>query len=210
MAWLDPLSWDWSTLVKTAIGAGVGTATVQAALAIYRDHRQRKVQAAYMAMRLAVTLEAYASACSGFIATNAEAEIPDDEEFPNWSTQLPDLPPYPDDTDGWRAIRRTLAGRCLNFRNKIHGSQEIIYATAEYARDDLGDVLNVEAAERGLEAWTLAVALRRDSKIEAADTVWDYATGLEHTLERAKKAMNESREQNAKFAREMFGPTNDA
>jgi hypothetical protein len=45
------------------IGAGLGTAIVQGAFAIFRDYYLRKSRAAYMAMRLAVTLEAYSAAC---------------------------------------------------------------------------------------------------------------------------------------------------
>ena len=56
MAWWEPQTWDWATMTKTAIGAGFGTALVQGLLAIYRDRRDRKLQAAYMAMRLAVVL----------------------------------------------------------------------------------------------------------------------------------------------------------
>ena len=65
MSWAEPRTWEWATLTRTAVGAGFGTALVQGLLAIYRDTRQRKSQAAYMAMRLAVILEEYASARGG-------------------------------------------------------------------------------------------------------------------------------------------------
>jgi hypothetical protein len=105
---------DWSTLVQTFVGAGVGTAVVTGLISIYRDHRHKKSQAAYMAMRLAVVLEAVAADCSDLIADNATARQSADEQFPDWKTKLPELPPYPDDAEGWRAIDRKLAGRCLN------------------------------------------------------------------------------------------------
>jgi hypothetical protein len=188
MPWWEPQTWDWATLAKTAIGAGFGTALVQGLLAIYRDRRHRKSQAAYMAMRVAVTLEFYASACADFIQKNANVEPPPTEQYPAWTTELPELPAYPDDADGWRAIDRALAGRCLNFRNKIHGSQGIINSAIEYSIDDLEDTLGKQADERGLEAWNLAVALRRRHGVEEVDTVWEYTNTLERALRKVEKA----------------------
>ncbi len=185
MAWWV---WDWATLGKTALGAGVGTALVQGLLAVYRDGRHRKSQATYMAMRLAVTLEFFASACVDLIQKNANVEPPPPtEQYPAWIAELPELPAYPDDADGWRAIDCALAGRCLNLRNKIHGSQGIIDSTIEYDMSGLGDTFEEQTAARGMEAWKLAVALRRKHGVEKVDTVWDYAAILETTLRKDEK-----------------------
>jgi hypothetical protein len=57
---------SWQPLLdfaKIAFGAGVGTAAVTGLLTLYREQRHRSDLAAYMAMRLAVTLESYARAC---------------------------------------------------------------------------------------------------------------------------------------------------
>lgn len=150
-----------------------------------------------MAMRLAVTLEFYASACAHFIEKNADMEPPPSEEFPAWQVNLPELPAYPDDADGWRAIDRALAGQCLNLRNKTHGSQSIISSTINYCMDELGDTLDEQAAARGIEAWKLAGALRRKHGVEGADTVWDYAAKLESTLRTAEKSKQERQTRNA-------------
>ena len=156
-----------------------------------------------MAMRLAVTQEFYASTCSEIISANDNADTPPDEEFPAWNVTLPTLPSYPDDTDGWRAIDRKLAGRCLNLRNKIDGSQGLIRSTIEFSEERLGDVLKAQAAERGKEAWDLAVALRRKHRIEQADTVWHFPDHLEQSLENANRSMRESNSDRAKFAAAM-------
>lgn len=200
MALWDPQTWDWATLSKTVVGAGVGTALVQGLLPLYRDWHHRKSQAAYMAMRLAVTLEFYASACADFIQENANVQPPEEGEFPGWEVELPELPAYPDDADGWRAIDRTLAGRCLNLRNRLLGSQRIINSTIEHSDvfhvDDVEGALDEQAARRGLEAWKLAVALRRKHSVEEAETVWDYAETLESTLRTAEKAKRKRQESN--------------
>jgi hypothetical protein len=201
MALWEPETWDWAArLGSMVVSAGVGTALVQGLLPIYRDRRSRKLQAAYMAMRVAATLEFYASACAHFIQKNANVKpSPPTKEFPDWAAKLPELPAYPDDADGWRAIDCALAGRCLNLRNKIHGSQGIINSTIEYSKYDLGDALREHAAERGLEAWKLAVALRSKHGVEEADPVLDYADILESTLQKVKKSKGERRECNAEI-----------
>jgi hypothetical protein len=186
MPWLDPQSWDWASTAKTVIGAGVGTALVQGLLPLYRDWRHRKRQAAYMAMRLAVVLEAFASGCSAFIAGNQSAETYPDREYPDWNANLPELLPYPDDVDGWRATDRRLAGRCLNLRNNIHGSQTLIGWTIEFTEEMLGEVLDEHAATRGLEAWDLAV--------EKTEPVWNYAEALRETLQRVRERQAAARE----------------
>jgi hypothetical protein len=159
-----------------------------------------------MAMRLAVILEAYASACSEFIADNSGKETPPDQEYPLWETGLPELSLYPDDTEGWRALNQKLAGRCLNFPNKISGSQAIIRSTIDYAMEDLEDTLNEEAAKRGLEAWSLARELRKQYGVEGADPVWDYAEGLAKTLGEAKSAKSKRAMEHAEFMKEFFPP----
>lgn len=112
---------DWViTAAKTAIGAfgGAfgGSAAVQGIFVIYRDRRQRRSHAAYMAMRLAVTLESYTAACVHYIGLNSSLEPDRDpsSQYPDWHIELPLLAPYPDDAEGWRAIDHRLADRCLS------------------------------------------------------------------------------------------------
>ena len=207
MDWWHPLAWDWATLAKSALGAGFGTAAMTGILSVYRDTRHRKSQAAYMAMRLAVTLESYAYACSEFIAENANTQPPPDREFPDWNTSLPELAAYPDDLDGWRAIDRKLAGRCLNFRNRIHGSQGLISATWEYAMEDLEDTLSEQAAARGLEAWELASALRSKHGVEQAEPVSDFVEWLQTILAKAKAAKEDRSDRQHEFLQELARET---
>jgi len=220
MSWLDPQTWDWATLVKTFIAAGFGTAFMQGSLAIYRDRCQRKSRAAYMAMQLAWTIEAYARACSDFISDNKNVQPPgDEEEYPQWRVELPELASYPENPDGWQAIDSRLAARCLSLRDKIQQSQRIISSTIEYDMDDLGDTLDEQAAGCGLEALKLAVALRLKHQavlwrtlakalrlkhgVGKVNTGWDYAEHLESTLRRAKKAKEERRERNSQHALDL-------
>jgi hypothetical protein len=107
MEFLNPLTWDWIAFLKIAFGAGIGTAAVQGTLAQCRDARVKKDHAAYLALRVAVLLESYASESCDFIFENASAQHGPDEQYPEWNALLPTLPNYPDDPEGWRAMNRT-------------------------------------------------------------------------------------------------------
>lgn len=156
-------------------------------------------------MRLAVSLEAYASSCLDFIYKNSNAQRHPDEQYPDWDVSLPDVSPYPDDTDGWKALDRRLAGECLNLRNKVHESQGLINSTIEYTPDDLEYELDRQAAKRGLEAWRLAARLRTQHGVEPADTEWDVAGELERKLKRAEDADRQSRERSSELMEAMAG-----
>jgi hypothetical protein len=190
MAWWDPTVWGWLTSgVTTVIGAGVGTAIVQGGLALYRDQYQKESHAAYMAMRLAVTLEAHAAACLDLIARNDAEEPHPDGRFTGNAT-LPLVAPYPDDAEGWRAIDRRLAGRCLSLPLKIHANQVKIGWTGTFVEDDwdnVGGIVNTMAAERGVEAWELARDLRHKHKIEGADEALNCSGRLTEVLEKARQ-----------------------
>lgn len=202
--WQTLVALDWATLAKTAVGAGFGTAATTGLIALYRDHRQKKSVAVYLAMRLSVILEAYANSCAEFVNYNANAPHNSrEDEFPAWKVHLPDLPEYPDDAEGWSALDKKLAMRCLGLRNKIVGSQGIISSYVEHDIDGLEDALNEQAATRGLEAWEIAMKFRRKYTIAAADTVWDFTEGLERTLRNAKKSAQDRAETQAEFMREL-------
>ncbi len=202
----NPLTWDWLAGVKAIIapffGAGFATALIQVLIPFLRDWQQRKSNAAYMAMRLAVNLEAFASACGEFISDRYDIENkirfdpPGDEQTPGYTTKLPELSPYPDDPEGWRAINPELAGQCLNLRNRIRDRQSTIDTSARVDPGELGDTLDIEAARCGSEALNLATALRRkhgkgDAK-KPVVSVWDYRGPMEALVEMHQERKRDS------------------
>lgn len=197
----------WGSLLTLAGTTGLISAAFTQGLTWVREWRtastKSKANASYLALRLAVILEGYAYSCSEFISDNGAAPHLPDNEFPEWDTSLPELPHYPDDADGWRAMDRNLAGRVLGFPNKVRSSRGIIRLTIEHTPEDLGETLDEQAAERGLEAWQLAEELRRTYNIPAADVVWSYAENLQAALDAAKKAQAERDERHAKFLEEL-------
>jgi hypothetical protein len=171
---MEWLGWEWSRFFMMIVSAGVGSALVQSLMPIYRDRRTRRKQAAYMAMRLAVVMENFAWACANFIQDNHNARTPPEAEYPAWEIALPELLAYPEDADGWRAIAPKLAGRVFGLRNKLHESKSTIRNIIEFNKAELGWVLDEQAASRGLEAWRMAIDLRKTYGIEAVELEWNF------------------------------------
>ncbi len=161
---------------------------------------RKKAHASYHALRLAVLLEGYAHDCVTFIDDNANAEHPPDQEFPVWNVELPTLPLYPDDPEGWKAIDLRLAARALNLRNRIDESQGFIKSTIEFTMDDLEHTLHEHAGGRGLEAWEIAVALRRRHGLDPVELIWDFPKTLERAHRGAVEALKEKAERSAALA----------
>ena len=190
---MESLGWEWGRLFTMIAAAGVGSAAVQALMPVYRDHRMRRKQAVYMAMRLAVIMENFAWACADFVQNNRNARTPAGDEYPAWETALPELLAYPEDSEGWRAIAPKLAGRVFGLRNKTHQSTSTIRQTLEADKPELGWMLDEQAAARGLEAWRLAVDLRRAHRIEPVELEWNYPDYLQTALEAATTRRGERR-----------------
>ena len=176
-------------------GPRAGTAS------IYRDSHHRKLQAAYMAMRLAVILEFYASACAHFIQENANVQPPPPtEEFPEWTVELPELPAYPDDADGWRAIDRTLAGRCLNLRPRFTVARASSSRPSSTAAPRM---TSTTPLTNKLREWLRGVGACPGSAAQAWRRRGRHSMGLRQDIRhrqrsrRFEKAKSERRERNA-------------
>jgi hypothetical protein len=202
----DPLNWDWPTIVKGAFGAGLGTVGVQVVWPLIQERRAKKDRAAYLALRVAVTLEAYASDCLDLIFENASLPEPPDQPYPDWNPILPKEPSYPvDDHDGWRSMTRSLVTRCLNFPNKVRGSQGMIRSTVEYGYgDELSDVIEEHAALRGIEAWEIATSLRKEYHLPPSEAIFDYVEALRARLNIALGGKAAREESQAAMTKAMF------
>jgi hypothetical protein len=184
----DPTAW--LSILKIAFGASVGTAFVQGGYTLWRDHSTKRDRGAYLALRLAVMLEAYCSECCSAYFDNANAHHDPDEPYPNWRTELPKLPEFPDDVEAWRALDKMLLAKCLDFPNRVHASQNAIASCVEYDMHDLELALDEHISDRGVEAWEIASALRDACKLERADIVFDHFS----VLKDARKSSKERRE----------------
>lgn len=203
---LNPLNWDWLTIVKGAFGAGIGTVGVQVVWPYVQERRAKTDRAAYLALRVAVTLEAYASDCIDLIFDNANLQEPYDAPYPAWNSKLPEPPSYPDDDlDGWRSMTRSLVTRCFNFPNKVRGSQGMLRSTVENGHEgELSYMIDEHAAQRGIEAWEIATSLREEYHLSPSEMIFDYVDALRSTLKGALAAKAAHEESQAAMTKVMF------
>jgi hypothetical protein len=199
----NPTVWDWVSIWKAAVGAGIGTAAVQGGFALYRDRTQKNEKAAYLALRLAVLFEGYASRCCDFYFDNLNAVEPPDEPYPAWQTKLPDLPELPDDTEAWRAMDKKLLAKSLEFPNRVRASQNAIEACVQYTMDYLGVTLDEQASARGVEACEIAAALRKKYRLGRPELVYDHYSRLQKVLKASRQEREEREASQAAFLQEL-------
>ena len=152
---------DLFDLLKTALGAGVGSVIAQASLSVWKDKITRRDHAGYLAMRVATILESFAFECAEKVEANQNAQTRPGEQFPDWDISIPTLGDYPADVDGWRYLDRVLADRCLRLPNAIKVSTQTIAFVVDLIDDNLGDHANIEISDRGTDAWKLSRDLRQ-------------------------------------------------
>jgi hypothetical protein len=187
------LTVDWGTTGRTAlsalVGAGLGSALFQGIFSLMGERRRKNAHATYLAMRIAVLLDAFGLACSDLINSNSAAEPSPNDEFPNWDIRIPEMPPYPEDIEGWVSLDRALASRCLRLRSKIRASQSLIYGTRDYAEHHLGEMVDEQVAAVGLDAWRLTAALHHKYRLDPVGG--EYASFLEEKETGIIKARND-------------------
>lgn len=176
VGWRDAI-----TLGIAVLGAFLGFLNIW--IGIWRDRRKRISDGTYLALRIAVVLEAYASDCADLIQSNNRVETKPDHEFPDWNLKLPELPPYVEDNDGWRALYLEIAADCLDLRNRLAGYQGIIYGRIEFSPEEADLITTYCASKLGLEAWELAVRIRKHYGLSLIQPIFGYHHYLRRELD---------------------------
>ncbi len=182
----------WSSvlsLIGTSTVAALVATIVTHILAGRRDKQARKRDATYLAIRLAVILESYALACHELLSDN-DLHSSSGGEAGKQRSELPDLPPYPDDAD-WKSLETALASRALLFRNELWISDRSIAFWLDIdPEENLLPACNQEAATRGYQAWCLAENLRDQYRIERFEPAFDFVAPLRQRHDKAVARKN--------------------
>ena len=128
---------------------------------IYRDRRDRKLQADYMAMRLAVILEEFVVKCV-HRAWHDDADLAEGSSALDYN--LPTLACYPQDSD-WKSLDPKLAGQVLSFPNEITSAG--LSSQFEGTREGNTIASANKTIVAGVRAWELAQALRKKYHLDA-------------------------------------------
>jgi hypothetical protein len=127
----------------------------------WTNKSQKKSEAAYLAMRLAVILEEFVIKCV-YKSWHDEADL--NRGFVEIGYSLPPLSSYPHDAD-WKSLDPKLAGRVLSFQNEITAAA----ASCEFqGRCEGNEVASAdETIVAGVNAWKLAQSLRKKYNLDA-------------------------------------------
>lgn len=149
---------SWNAIIQIAGIGGIIAAIVNQVLRWWLDafteRRKRSADTVYLAMRVVVILERFASACESHLR---ERDILQDTVGIKGTGQLPRLDEYPSDVD-WRYFRTNFAMWALALPARIESAQNACFR-AELESDNFWHS-EVEALRLGLDAWLLAGKIR--------------------------------------------------
>jgi hypothetical protein len=182
----------WEVL-RLALAAGVVTTLLNLGVTWWREGRKERrstEQAArYLAMRVAVTLEAFVAETASRVAGN-QLHISSEGYAGTSHDELADLDKYPEDAD-WRSLDPALAERALTLRNEHRWTRQNIAYEAEFEPGrPSSEIRDEEGATLALRAWALAVSLRKHYGIRALDFAvadWDRVQVLQEAADRLAK-----------------------
>lgn len=191
---------DWSDVfLKYILPTGIITAVFTQSLIWWREAwlsgKKKKSNAGYLAIRAAVSLEAFVESCADVVSEIDEYES--SGGFAGKAIQeLPDAPVYPDDDECWKAIDSKLLEKILSFPNSLRASQKHIHNEFYHGGDpvDLARVCLEQACATGIEAWELAVDLRKKYRFPEHSPAYDYVAFLRKRADEEMEVRKKERE----------------
>lgn len=168
----------WVKVVVFAGTSGVLSAVVGHALTLYNDWRNKSRSAAYLAIRIATSLEGFADECMTVIG-DSETARQSNGAAGNQTTKLPELTAFPSDEVGWRVLPARLTANLLAFPNHIKAGQDKISFTASVAGELAAyEDCEEESARLGLQSWSLAAELRKQFRFPPFEPRYDIEGAL--------------------------------
>lgn len=205
MADIELLDW-----IKIVAGAGVGTAIVQGFVALARDERAKKSKADFLALQLAIALEAFARQCIDLDHENEVAEHHPDEQYPNWSAKLPTIGQTPDDVDGWRSLDQNLVGRFFNLKADRDEEQKGLHEILYHVEDDLEEYVALSVERLASRALKLATEIRtRHGLLLSQPDIGEMQERIERRAKWAQQRLDAERERNARMVEPLLAKVKD-
>ncbi|MGN7770186.1 hypothetical protein [Phyllobacterium sp. 22552] len=172
---------QWGAILQTFLAAGCGTIIFEIIRDYCKHRRDRDAKGAYLAIRIAVLLEGFATNCAKLIQDNIRnRRQPESDGGIAIKTQLPKFPELPaDDTEGWRALPRPLFSKVLGFESRVASAQEMV----DFILESEGNLVEREivslVGKLGLDALNTAANLRSKFGAPKVELDWNYPDFLE-------------------------------
>ncbi|KAB2795935.1 hypothetical protein F9K87_16160 [Brucella anthropi] len=196
---------DWLDLVKIVVGAGIGTAVVQWLASIAADERSKKSKADFLALQLAINLEAFARQCIELDRENEFAEHHPDQQFPDWSATLPSISQTPDDIDGWRSLDQNMVGRYYNLWADRDAEQKSLSEALYHVEDDLEEYVALSVEKLGSRALKLATEIRtRHGLLLSQPDIGEMEERFVRRAKWAQEQLDAERQRNTRLAASLL------
>jgi hypothetical protein len=178
---------DTIQIVTLVTGSSVLSALLTSGLSLFVQWRRASANARYLALRVAVTLEAFALACYHVVADH---DVHDNSagNLGKEHDAFPEIAAYPESLE-WQALPPRLLSRVLNFRNEIKISEARLKFQWDLDPGGLTETLSEECAHRGSQAMDIVNDLRQTYGLAPLQADYDFAQRL-----RAKHEMFLERE----------------
>ncbi len=201
---------SWVTDFVTIAGpAGLVSAGLTHALAGWREKRKSRRQGQYLALRLAIILERYASECSDLVS-RIDAAFETNGDPSTFPTDLPPAPGYPEDDEGWRVLDSSLAHRVLALVVERNAAQAAVTEDWMYCGPTSAPFeCSRLAAILGLEAWDTAVALRQRYKLPPYMARFPFHKSLFMRVRKDERDRAQAAERMKELARERSARQSD-
>lgn len=147
------MQFTWETFVVSSLG-GVVAALLTQLITFLRDNDKIRRDRAYSALRVALVLERYASACHSHIMV-VQGDFEKGKRDGNYI--IPSIDAYPDGID-WRHIDIKISDDALSIPHKIENIRSKNYFESIYENNDYGS--EVDSAFIGVDAYAIACRLR--------------------------------------------------
>ena len=178
---------SWANVWTVAATTGIFTTVLNQGLGwsreLWASKRRKNTEARYLVMRIAVLLEEFVIRCLNR-AWHDDAEL--SEGGRSLGYNLPPLAPYPPDSGDWKSFHDhdpKLADQVLSFPNQITSAE----LSCQFQGMHEGNAVASadETIVAGVNAWTLAQALRSKYHLEAV--IIDHVDFLEKAYEKIKQ-----------------------
>jgi len=152
---------DWGQLLTGLVGAGIGTAIVEATVTLYGSFKTNRGYAKFLAFRIAVQLEEFAQSCSNRL-DEISNNMSSSGAMGSLYDRLPAFPAYPEDAEGWRNVSPEVMHLAYQVRVKYDSAQEgLRFVSHEFGFDEAALECATYCANVGLEAARVARGIRQ-------------------------------------------------
>jgi hypothetical protein len=183
---VTPISLGWFEIFKIMMGTGGVSVVFSILVPLLSRRLERKREATYLAMRLAVILELFSVEINDRLTgidfeKKAMGNFPSRDDF-----CFPSLGEYPSE-ESWKLLPVKLADEVLKLPNLVRlGEQQLVAAESVYALFDDRPRWYLDKCDAmagvGKEAMSVARRLREEYKLAAFAEEWNIESGLNSFL----------------------------